>query len=441
MARSFDSCVIDLTASGVDQEKARRACMAGFWAQNGMFPEAADQQGLELGGDCTDYAFFAVAEMSAEVVRHPVFFGGEVSEVKDAAKLEAFAFDTADKAEKDSLLVEAQMLAPGTLIDATGKEFTFTEDDMLAYRDNFNPLNQPPILLDHELSAKATIGRLRALRVDEAAGYVLMGLWEILGAENVKPVQDKRWSRTSGRFVQAKDRSQKVVIEGSIVWSGAYDRGFGDRAQILLGRQKGIETMSNPSKAAQTAPAQDSATVAKAADQANAPTIAELAAQVEALQAKLAERDKVAEEAAASPATLATSTEEAEPAKAVVAELSARIQQLETERAEEKKVARLQADANQVFDLVKAGKSTPEMHEQELAVLNGMPEALRPKYLELRQKLPNVWPTGNRQSQVVASAPGTAQGTPAAQKAEQDEFAELGADMGFAPQTAVAAKS
>ena len=193
--------------------------------------------------------------------------------------------------------------------------------------------------------------------------------------------------------------------------------------------------MSTTSQAAQTAPAQDSATAAQAADQGNAPTIAELAAQVEALQAKLTERNKVAEEA---PATLATSTSEASPADAVVAELSARIQQLETERAEEKKVARLQADANQVFDLVKAGKSTPEMHEQELAVLNGMPEALRPKYLELRQKLPNVWPAGSRQSVVVAKAPGTGPGTKAAQEAEEKEFAELGADMGFAPAPAAA---
>lgn len=435
MARSFDACVIDLTASGVDQDKARRACMAGFWAEHGMFPESADQQGLELGGDCTGYAHFAVAEMAAgKADLGPVFFGGTVSELQGdgTATLQAFNLDPEEKTP-DSLLVEVQMLAPGTLIDATGKEFTFVEDDMFAYRDNFNPLDQPPVVLDHELSAKATVGRVRGLRVDDAGR--LVGLWEILGAENVKPVQDKRWNRTSGRFVQSKDRSQKVVIEGSIVWSGAYNRGFGDRAQILLGRKKGTSEMNHSQApgAAQNPPAP------KAEDTPNtAAVLAQVLSELQEVKAKLAKSEQIAAESVAELVVSTETIEDLTESNPVVANLQKQVAELQAARLKDQETAALQASANQVLSLIESGKSRPEWQAKELAVLHGMPEALRPAYLELRNNLPNAWPAGPRQSVVTAQAPGTGPGSPAAQAAEEKEFAELGAEMGFAPAPAAA---
>lgn len=434
MARSFDACVIDLTASGVDQDKARRACMAGFWAEHGMFPDSADQQGLELGGDCTGYAHFAVAEMSEKAPLGPVFFGGAVSvlEGEGTATLQAFNFDPEHKTP-DSLLVEVQMLAPGTLIDATGKEFTFTPDDMFAYRDNFDPLDQPPVVLDHELSAKATVGRVRGLRVDDAGR--LVGLWEILGAENVKPVQDKRWNRTSGRFVQAKDRSQKVVIEGSIVWSGAYDRGFGDRAQILLSRKKGKSEMNHSQAvaASQTQPAPE-----KEADKPEmAAVLAQVLSELQEVKAKLAKHEAVAADSVAE-LVVATQAEDLTESNPVVANLQKQVAELQAARLKDQETAALQASANQVLSLIESGKSRPEWQAKELAVLHGMPEALRPAYLELRNNLPNAWPAGPRQSVVTAQAPGMGPGSPAAQTAEEKEFAELGAEMGFAPAPAAA---
>lgn len=434
MPRAYDACIVDLTASGVDQDKAKRACMAAFWAENGMFPADADLQGIEPGGSCSGYAGFCVAEMSAPTRPGAVFACGPLAEVEDVAMLQAFGFAEADKTDSDSLMAECQMLAPGVLVDATGKTFEFTPDDILAYKDNFDPLDQPPILLDHELSAKATIGRLRALKVDGA--YRLIGLWEILGEENVKPVLDKRWSRTSGRFVQSKDRSQKVVIEGSIVWSGAYNRGFGDRAQILLGRKKGNSEMNNSQAvAASQIPAPD-----KDAEKPDmAAVLAKVLSELQEVKAKLAASEKIAAESVAElvVATVET-TEDLTESNPVIANLKKEVAELQAARVKDQETAALQASANQVLDLIKAGKSRPEWQDKELAVLHGMPEALRPKYLELRNEMPNAWPAGPRQSVVTAQAPGAGPGTPAAQAAEEKEFAELGADMGFAPAPAAA---
>ena len=226
MPAAFDACVIDLTANGVDQERARRACMAAFWAETGMLPDQADSQGVP-GGDCRAYARSCVAELAGSGRPGRMLPCGKLQQV---ARLESFGIPGAVTQTPDRLTREVLMLAPGTLVDATGKEFDFTPDDILAYKDNFDPQDQPPIVLDHTLTAQATVGRIRALKVD--AGR-LVGLWEFLGAENVKPVLDGRWSRTSGRFVQTPNRSGKVIIEGSIVWRGAYDRGFGDRSQVL----------------------------------------------------------------------------------------------------------------------------------------------------------------------------------------------------------------
>ena len=414
MPRSYDACLVDLAAQGVDQERAKRACSAAFWAEHGMFPEEADDQGIEPGGDCTPFAYAVSAELSS---RQPdlagVFSSGVLQEV---ARLDYYGEEQADESD-DRHMVEVLMLAPGTLIDATGKEFTFTADDMLAYRDNFNPLDQPPILLDHTLSAAATVGRLRALRV--STDGKLMGLWEILGEENVKPVRDGRWSRTSGRFMQGKDRASKVVIEGSIVWKGAFDRGYGDRAQILS-RKKGSEEMSNPPKAVLAAPP------APVEPPKEAPDVAAILAENEALKAKVAEltAPKVVEPAA--PAAPPTAAELA--AQQVNADLQARLATLEAERAQEKQIAKLQRNADDFFKLVEAGKSTPAQKDDEMAVLGCIPDELREKYLALRNQGTNAWPTGPRQSVILAKAPGAATAD-----AELDELATLGADMGFAP--------
>ena len=106
----------------------------------------------------------------------------------------------------------------------------------------------------------------------------------------------------------------------------------------------------------------------------------------------------------------------------------ARLAALEAERAQEKQVAKLQRNADDFFKLVEAGKSTPAQQEDEMAVLAVIPDELREKYLALRSQGTNAWPTGPRQSVVLAKAPGESNA-----EAELNELATLGADMGFAP--------
>ena len=110
------------------------------------------------------------------------------------------------------------------------------------------------------------------------------------------------------------------------------------------------------------------------------------------------------------------------------ADLQARLATLEAERAQEKQIAKLQRNADDFFKLVEAGKSTPAQKDDEMAVLAVIPDELRDKYLALRNQGTNAWPTGPRQSVILAKAPGEANAD-----AELDALATLGADMGFAP--------
>ncbi len=165
----------------------------------------------------------------------------------------------------DRLTRPVQMLAPGRLVDATGRPFEFTADDIQLYAENFDPDDPPPIVLDNELSARSTVGRIRALWVDHerprlAGVPVLMGSWEFLGQENVEKVLDGRFSRVNGRFGYGPEPFSKVVVAGSVVWRGGYDRGPGDRAQILasaasLSAPSGATCASTLDEAAQAAQA------------------------------------------------------------------------------------------------------------------------------------------------------------------------------------------
>ena len=403
MARAFDMCMIDLTASGASQDRAKRACMAAFWHEHGMFPEEADQSGFDPGGDLSPMASMSLAELSApgsDLVG--VFAMGPMMPSEDPT-----GCDCKEMPDQARLTREVQMLAPGELIDATGKVFNFTPEMLQQYADNFDPQDHPPILLDHRLAADAINGRIRSLRVKgSATDPVLFGLWEFLGQDAVDRVNDGRWSRTSGRFAVGDKPEDQVVLEGSIVWRGAYNRGPGDRAQIL---QEAKERTKNTMKVTGTAD-QATSEPAVGADQTKEQEIMATIkiGAIDLEPAKLSQPDLVSQD--------------------IINKLRADVAILQAERETAIRHADLSECASAVRDLVSCGRALPDMDTEELAILSEMPKASREKYLALRKKLPQAWPAGGRLSEAVTgSAPGQ---DDAAQLAA---FQQLGASMGYFP--------
>lgn len=397
MPSAFDDCCNRLQQDGVDGETACRACEIAFWDAFGMRKDAADQFGVDPGGDISGRAWQAVSELAEGDGEGERFIGIETeipATLSTPVKLEAYGIpggtDTKEF-EEESIFREVQLLAPGSYIDANGRKFEVTDAHLREYAANFDPRKNPPIILDHEVKADNQKGWIRAIRYEEGFdenSSRLMSLWEILDDDAIRKVKKGLWKRVSGSFGVAVRR----VIEGSIVVFGAYDRGPGDRAEIL--KKKGQANMSKPNPPApETTP-----------DKGAAP-----AAQTE-----------VAPLAAAPLAAPAASVAPAAPSHDV-AEMSAELSQMRVEMAQ----MRAREDASDFRLLMAEGYSTPANEVKEVAFLGKLPRALKDEYLSLRRTLPKAWQAGresvpSEHSPLAAtSSTGTSQDALLAQLQEQ----------------------
>lgn len=360
MASAFDECCNRLQGDGIDCDTACRACEIAFWDAFGMTTEAADQFGVNPGGDISGRAYQAVSELS-DGSEEDRFVGieTEIPAVLAApVKLEAYGIPGGGDGEEDedeTLFREVQLLAPGTYTDANGRKFEVTDANLKEYAANFDPRNNPPILLDHEVKAENQKGWIRAVRYE--AGFDenssrLMSLWEFLDEDAICKVKKGLWKRVSGSFGVAVRR----VIEGSVVVFGAYDRGPGDRAEIL--KKKGKACMSKP-----TTPAPETTP-----DKGAAP-----AAQTEAAPL-------------AAPAVSVAPSTTPNDSAALAAELNNMRSEMARMRARE--------DASDFRLLMAEGYSTPANEAKEVAFLGKLPTGLKDEYLSLRRTLPKAWQAG-----------------------------------------------
>jgi len=361
MASSFKECCQTLADYGVQGDAACRACEIAFWDAFGMTPEAADYYGVDPGGDISGRALGAVAELAGQMPDGQ-FLGPESEMVAklEAASLEAYGLEIETR-EVKSLFREVRMLAPGDFIDAKGKSFKVTDADLRQYAANFDPSANPPILLDHEAKASNIQGWIRALRYvpgfDETSSE-LIALWEFLGEDACEKVEQGLYKRVSGLFGR---NEPKKVYEGSVVVFGAYDRGRGDRAEIL--KKKGA-TMSKPIETApasqgqtQDPPAASSAPVPQTAPLQDASEVSALRGQVEAFQVKLAAMRK---------------------------------------REDEQDFRLLMAD----------GFATPANEQAEVAFMGLLSDEQKTAYLGLRRRQPKAWEPGRQSVPADPQKPG-----------------------------------
>ena len=362
MPSAFDECCNRLQGDGVDCETACRACEIAFWDAYGVSTCEADQKGFDPGGDISGRAYQAVSELANPEIASFVGVEFEIPATLSApVKLEAYGLPCLDEEsdeEEESLFREVQLLAPGSYTDANGRKFEVTDAHLKEYAANFDPRDNPPILLDHEVRADNQKGWIRAVRYE--AGFDenssrLMSLWEFLDEEAICKVKKGLWKRVSGSFGVAVRR----VIEGSIVVFGAYNRGPGDRAEIL--KKKGNACMSKPNT-----PAPDVTPETTGAAPAAQTQTAPLAAA-----------------SAVAPVAPAAAPNE-------VAELSAELSQMRARMAR----MRAKEDASDFRLLMAEGFSTPANEAKEIAFLGKLPEELKDDYLALRRTLPKAWAAG-----------------------------------------------
>ena len=389
MASAYDECCQQLKEFGCDDSTACRSCQVAFWDAFGMTPAAADQWGVNPGGSIADRAWSAVAEMAAEGSEEK--FVGEEFEIeisKDAAPLEAYSWTPAecDTPKVRSIFREVRMMRPGEYIDAKGRPFKVTDADLKQYEANFNPGANPPILLDHEVTARGLQGWIRALRY--VPGYdentsSLMALWEFLGDEACEKVEQGLWKRVSGLFGRT---DPKKVYEGSIVVFGAYDRGRGDRAEILKKRGAPMSDTQNP----QTAPA----AAAPAPVQPPAPA------------------------AAAPPAAVpppAPPAPAAAPQNDEVAALKAQVADFNDKFAKMRK-----REDEQDFSLLLAeGYAAPASKEAEIAFMGMLPEDTKVAYLKLRRTQPKAFSPERKTTPDDPIKPGTGESSGGAVSQDQ----------------------
>lgn len=361
MASAFDECCTRLQEGGLDQETACRACEIAFWDAFGLTKDAADNYGVDPGGDISGRAYEAVSELSAAEEESFVGIETEIpATLADPVKLEAYGLpgtSAGEKKEEESLFREVQLLAPGTYTDANGRKFEVTDAHLKEYAANFDPRKNPPILLDHEVKAKNQKGWIRAIRYEAGPNENtsrLMSLWEFLDEDAICKVKKGLWKRVSGSFGVAVRR----VIEGSVVVFGAYDRGPGDRAEIL--KKKGNALMSKP-----TTPAP------------------ELTPEKGAAPAVQTDAAPLAAAPVATPAAPPAASNE-------VAELSAELSQMRARMAR----MRAKEDAADFRLLMAEGFTTPANESKEVAFLGKLPEELKDDYLALRRTLPKAWQAG-----------------------------------------------
>jgi hypothetical protein len=407
----------------MDSDKACRACEIAFWQAHGMTVEAAERYGLDPGGSLVDAAWMSTVELSSKALAQPDRHVGLTWELTaqgpDKVDLSAFGFEP-EPTKRRRLFREVLMLAPGRF-----NSFDFTDAHLRNCANNFSKMDNPPILIDHEVSAKNLLGWIRGLRYEpgwDEDSSRLLGLWEFLGEEACSKVEDGVYKRISGSFLLPKEPSEQRVLEGSIVVRGAYDRGPFDRAQILGGET----TMSVP-KAAAAAQSVSLSTAAPATKDGNNPNPAPEAQPEPAPAAPAASPE---------PAPVALSADSAQVLQLlqqVVSNqqaLSQEVKDLKEERSQRVALERKALDDQAYQDLVRLGKSAPALKDKELKILSELPPGARESYLELRRELPNVWPAQPRQSGVVnLTAPGQ-------EPDESQEMLKLAKKMGLPVQTA-----
>lgn len=396
MPSAFDECCSRLQEGGMDEGTACRACEIAFWDAFGLTKDAADNYGVDPGGDISGRAYEAVSELAAAEEESFVGIESEIPATLSApVKLEAYGLpgvSEGDGKEEESLFREVQLLAPGTYTDANGRKFEVTDAHLKEYAANFDARNNPPILLDHEVKAENQKGWIRAIRYE--AGFDenssrLVSLWEFLDEDAICKVKKGLWKRVSGSFGVAVRR----VIEGSIVVFGAYDRGPEDRAEIL--RKKGKANMSKPNTPApELTPGQGAA-----------PAVQTDAAPLAA--------------APVAPVVPAAASNE-------VAELSAELSQMRARMAR----MRAKEDAADFRLLMAEGFSTPANESKEVAFLGKLPEELKDDYLSLRRTLPKAWQAGREST---PSDPSPLSATSSADVSQDALLAQLQEQSGMKP--------
>lgn len=352
-----------------------------------MTVDAAEKFNLDPGGRIDDRAWMASLELSDDrksLAASPHFrVGGEfelpLSKLEDSVKLDAYGWRAEDKSKARSLLREVRFLRPGKWAG-----YDFTDDDLKAFALHFDPLDNPPIILDHDTTTvKYLSGYIRGLRYEpgfDETGGTLWALWEFLGDHACSQVEQGLWKRVSGGFIVGPELKDKRVLEGSVVLWGAYDRGYFDRAQIL---RKDSVSMSN-TKTAETQP--NEAPVTPQAENDAAPAQEVQKENLSALPGPTVEKAS-----AASP------------------EFLARLEAVERENKKLVQAARLKEDENQVMEFISLGRSVPapEVGKAELAFLQALPEGkLRDDYIKLRKQLPKCYPEGSQISEPSVKEPG-----------------------------------
>lgn len=349
-----------------------------------MTVEAAEKYKLDPGGRIDDRAWMASLELSEDrrsLAASPHFrVGGEFempAKLEDSVQLDGYAWRADDKAKTRSLLREVRFLRPGKWAG-----YDFTDDDLQAFALHFDPLDNPPIILDHDTTTvKHLSGYIRGLRYEPSFdGGTLWALWEFLGDHACSQVEQGLWKRVSGGFIVGPELKDKRVIEGSVVLWGAYDRGYFDRAQIL---RKDSVSMSN-TKTADTQP--DEVPAKPLAEKDAAPAQEKQKENLSALPGPTAEK-----ETGASP------------------EFLARLEAVENQNRKLVQAARLKEDENQVLEFISLGRSVPapEVGKAELAYLQSLPEGkLRDDYIKLRKQLPKCYPEGGQISESSVKEPG-----------------------------------
>lgn len=378
----------------MDEDKACRACSIAFWDANGMTVDAAERYGLDPAGRLEDRAWMSSLELSDDrksLSASPHFRIGGEFEIPEAAKLEASTIQLdaygwkpeSAKPKTRSLLREVRFLRPGKWAG-----YDFTDDDLQAFAMHFDPLDNPPIILDHDTATvKGLSGYIRGLRYEpgfDETGGTLWALWEFLGDHACDQVEQGLWKRVSGGFIVGPELKDKRVLEGSVVLWGAYDRGIFDRAQIL---RKEPVFMSLPNtKPAETKPAEGQVPASTQAETDAAP--AETKKELSALPGPTTDRG-------------------AQPASS---DFLARLEAVENENKRLVQASRLKDDENQVLEFISLGLSVPapEVGKAELAFLQSLPEGkLRNDYVALRKRLPKCYPEGGQLSEPTVKEPGT----------------------------------
>lgn len=368
MPACFQVCYAKL-AEGMPPRKASRAAHFAFWQTHKMSPAAADSEGLACACDLMPLAGTVAQTLAAlEEDRQPI----ELDEAQPLSdELKHFADLTIDPPGDGipHVLREVRVITPGTY-----KGHTWTEKDLQEIEAAFDPANPPPIQMQHARSPGERYGRVRGLRMRED-GW-LWALCEFIGQRATEAVLSRLWDQTSAGLYVAP---YQELFELSVVDKGAV-------TGSAIQNQTEVSTMNLPAQpsgatqaaaAAPTTPAQEAQTPAPATANGTAALAAGLQQVATALGA---------------PAPAAAPPAEAQ----IMSQMQADMAKLRADLDEQKRINQLAEDAKTVTELMRAGRSIPEpdVQTKELAFIGMLSADQRTAYLELRNALPPVWPTG-----------------------------------------------